>query len=47
MKVAPFSLLGLRVVYRLSRTRQEMRIIVISVRADNEVYELAQKRIQE
>lgn len=38
--------LGLRIVYQLIRTKQEMKIIVISVRADNEVYELAEKRIQ-
>ncbi|MCD1653184.1 type II toxin-antitoxin system RelE/ParE family toxin [Treponema zuelzerae] len=38
--------LGLRVVYRLVRTKQEMKIIVISIRADNEVYELAERRIK-
>ena len=37
--------LGLRIVYRLVRTNFEMNIIVISVRSDNEVYELAEKRI--
>lgn len=37
---------GLRVVYRLVRTELEMNVIVISVRSDNEVYELAEKRVQ-
>lgn len=35
---------GLRVVYQLRRTESSMVIIVIGVRADEEVYELAQKR---
>lgn len=35
---------GLRVVYQLRRVEGEMLIIVIGVRADEEVYELAQKR---
>lgn len=35
---------GLRVVYQLRRTESSMMIIVIGVRADEEVYELAQKR---
>jgi len=39
--------LGLRIVYRLVRTKSEMDIIVISVRSDNEVYELAEKRVKE
>jgi len=38
--------LGLRIVYRIVRTKQEMNIIVISVRSDNEVYELAERRIK-
>ncbi len=37
--------LGLRIVYSLARTNFEMNIIVISVRSDNEVYELAEKRV--
>lgn len=37
--------LGLRIVYRLVRKEHEMVIIVISIRSDNEVYELAKKRI--
>jgi mRNA interferase RelE/StbE len=38
--------LGLRVVYKLEKVEPEniMRIIVISVREDNEVYEIAAKR---
>ena len=35
---------GLRVVYQLRRTESSMIIIVIGVRADEEVYEIAQKR---
>lgn len=36
--------LGLRVVYRLERNDVIMRIIVVSARADEEVYKIAQKR---
>lgn len=36
---------GLRVVYRLIRTETTMEIIVISVRSDSEVYDIAKKRI--
>ena len=36
---------GLRVVYQLVRTEQEMRVIVIGARADDEVYEEAHNRI--
>lgn len=36
--------LGIRVVYRLLRSQETMKIIVVSVRADDEVYKLAQKR---
>lgn len=35
---------GLRVVYKLQRTENAMLVIVIGVRADEEVYEIAQKR---
>lgn len=38
--------LGIRVVYRLIRTETVMQIIVIGIRADEEVYELAQKRVE-
>ena len=36
--------LGIRVVYKLIRTDEIMCIIVIGVRADEEVYEIAGKR---
>ncbi|NLI13305.1 type II toxin-antitoxin system RelE family toxin [Pelotomaculum propionicicum] len=36
--------LGLRVVYKLVREKDVMKIIVVSARADDEVYLLAQKR---
>lgn len=37
---------GLRVVYQLIRTETTMEIVVISVRSDSEVYDIAKKRIQ-
>ena len=37
---------GLRAVYKLQRTETSMLVIVVGVRADEEVYELAKKRIQ-
>ena len=36
---------GLRIVYQLIRTETAMLVIVIGVRADEEVYRLADKRI--
>ena len=36
---------GIRVVYKLIRTDTQMLIVVIGARADDEVYETAQKRI--
>lgn len=36
---------GIRVVYKLERTESGMTVIVVGVREDDEVYELAQKRI--
>lgn len=36
--------LGIRVVYRLEANNKAMKIIVVSSRADNEVYLIAQKR---
>ncbi|WP_422449085.1 type II toxin-antitoxin system RelE family toxin [Thermoanaerobacterium sp. DL9XJH110] len=36
--------LGLRVVYKLVREKNVMKVIVVSARADDEVYLLAQKR---
>ena len=35
---------GIRVVYKLIRTETEMLVVVIGARADDEVYETAQKR---
>ena len=35
---------GLRIVYKLIRTETTMLIIVIGARADDEVYEIAEKR---
>jgi mRNA interferase RelE/StbE len=35
---------GLRVVYKLQHTESAMLVIVIGVRADEEVYDIAQKR---
>ena len=36
---------GLRIVYKLVRTKDEMLIIIVGVRADNEVYIEADRRI--
>lgn len=38
--------LGLRVIYRLAMEDGAMKIIIISARADDEVYITAQKRIE-
>ena len=35
---------GLRIVYQLRRTESSMLVIVIGVRADEEVYDIARKR---
>lgn len=35
---------GIRIVYKLIRTETEMLVVVVGARADNEVYEIAQKR---
>ena len=35
----------LRVVYQLVKTESTMLIVVVGVRADEEVYEIAQKRV--
>lgn len=37
---------GIRVVYKLIRTESEMLIVVIGARADDEVYETAQRRTE-
>ena len=36
--------LGIRIVYKIIRNRDMMKIIVIAARADNEVYEITLKR---
>lgn len=38
--------LGIRVVYRLIRDENTMRIIIISVRDDDAVYRMAQERLK-
>ena len=38
---------GLRVVYKLIRTEQEMLIVIVGVREDEDVYEQALKRIKD
>ncbi len=38
---------GLRIVYKVVKQNDKMLIIVIGARADEEVYGIAQKRIQE
>jgi len=37
---------GIRIVYKLIRTNSRMKIVVIGAREDNEVYEIAGKRIE-
>ena len=37
--------LGIRVVYKLVRDDKVMKIIIVAARADDEVYEIAAKRI--
>ena len=37
---------GIRVVYKLIKTKTQMMIVVIGARADDEVYEAADKRIE-
>lgn len=39
--------LGYRVVYSLIRSEEKMKIIVISIRDDNEVYKEAERRLRE
>ena len=38
---------GIRVVYKLIRTETQMLIVVIGARADEEVYDAAERRIQQ
>ena len=35
---------GIRIVYKLIRTQTQMLIVVVGVREDDEVYEIAQRR---
>ena len=37
---------GIRVVYKLIRTETKMLVVVVGVREDDEVYEIAQSRIK-
>ena len=37
---------GIRIVYKLIRTGSKMLVVVIGMREDNEVYEIAQNRIK-
>ena len=37
---------GIRIVYQLIRTKTQMIVLVVGVREDDEVYDLAQKRIR-
>lgn len=37
---------GLRIVYKLIRIETEMLIVVIGARADDEVYQIAEKRVR-
>lgn len=39
-----FKKIGIRVVYKLVKTTIEMKVIVISARADNQVYKIAENR---
>ncbi len=39
-----FSNIGIRVVYKIIKDKKSMKIIVISARSDNEVYDEAEKR---
>lgn len=38
--------LGIRILYDLKRNENGMRIIIVGIRADNTVYELADKRVK-
>ena len=37
---------GLRIVYKLIRTESKMLVIIIGIREDDDVYEIAKKRIK-
>ena len=36
---------GIRIIYKLERTEETMLVIVIGLRADNEAYRTAEKRL--
>ena len=38
---------GIRIIYSIKREKQKMKIIIIGVRGDNEVYDAAGKRIND
>jgi mRNA interferase RelE/StbE len=38
--------LGIRVIYRIVREKEVMRIVIISMRAEGQVYKLLQERIR-
>jgi len=38
---------GVRVIYKLIRVDDVMKVVVIAARADDEVYEIAQKRVKD
>lgn len=38
---------GLRIVYQLLRAHEQMRIVIIGIRADGRVYKEAQERIEQ
>ena len=38
---------GIRIVYKLVRTETKMLIVVVGVRADEEVYEIAKRRMNQ
>ena len=37
---------GIRIIYKLIRTETKMLVVVIGIREDEEVYKIAQRRIQ-
>lgn len=37
---------GIRIVYKLIRTKTKMLVVVVGIREDDEVYEIAQSRIK-
>lgn len=37
---------GIRVIYKIYKTESEMLVVIVGARADDEVYEIAQHRIE-